>query len=581
MAFPSKTNIPVAVKEYSQHDLSCQHITTSNFMFMDVALCMELAPKQRLDISHDIFARLEPLPVPTFGRATLRSKAFWVPIRTIMPAWNDFITDTPHCFNNGDSSIVSNVPLIFNSVWVDFLASEPCSFIVTNGQKPDFSLHNRNFVLEDRKFTDYGRYVYKIIRSLGYSPNLSYNIEHADSLLPLFGLLKLYLDWLYPSQFAHTEDYSYLTSLLLRNDPISSSESFITSNDLIVIFNTFYYISYESDYFTSAWDNPVAPNDSLTSEFSIPDISDIQGRVSNNEQSAYIESTDDNVLNRVSQYSLDALKSLTDYMKRHQLVGSRALDRYLSRFGVSLSSEKLNRSVLLGTYSQDIQFGDVTSTSDTLTSPLGSYAGKGITYGENSFEVDSQGESGFFYVITSIVPATQYYQGINRHVMHTTKLDFYTPEFDALGVQAISSSEYYSPLDVSSVSFESSNRETVFGFTSRYAEYKVPHSLISGDYVLKSLNVGKDSWTLFRDVEIDGQSLDEYVHDVTNVFATDRNQYNRIFYNTDPSPDHFNVIHNFNITSHFPGSSLFDTYEFRDEDKSDKVAVDVGGTTIH
>ena len=66
-------------------------------------------------------------------------------------------------------------------------------------------------------------------------------------------------------------------------------------------------------------------------------------------------------------------------------------------------------------------------------------AGKGISYGDDKYSIDTNGEYGMYLAVSIIVPKVYNYQGCNRHVLHTTRLDFWTPEFDNLGTQAISS----------------------------------------------------------------------------------------------------------------------------------------------
>jgi hypothetical protein len=272
-------------------------------------------------------------------------------------------------------------------------------------------------------------------------------------------------------------------------------------------------------------------------------------------------------------------------MKRHQLVGARALDRYLARFGVNLASDKLKRSIYIGSAMQGLQFGDVMSTADTETSFLGDYAGKGISYGSGTFEFDTD-EYGMLIIVSSIVPTVGYSQGVDRTVMHLSKLDFYTPEFDNLGVQAIESNELYTPtkLNKFATTAEAANttlntfRNQVFGFTPRYSEYKIGRDKLTGDFRCDSINAGADSWHMLRNVN--PETLTELLHDVDFVRGTDAEQYSRIFYNTDAdASDKFKIIHNFNVTSFSPMKSLYDTYEF--EDKGKKVVEDVNGVKMN
>lgn len=583
MSFPTKMQVPVAVNNHSSQDLSAPHVTTASFMQLNVSKCMELVPGQSVTIKHDLFSRLEPLVLPTFGLAEIRNKAFFVPMRTIWPAWNDFDNDTIRVFDEGEG-IPANVPLVSNRVFYDFLTSSDCAVRLSQ----DDENQSRSFVAIEEgggrwpyRFTPFGRYCYKILRSLGYGPIMDYRLNSFDSVLPLFGLCKIYLDWFFPSQYSASGLFASVQRLLTQNVMVGSSLSFISKYDLLDIFVMLQFVAYDPDYFTSAWDNPISPNEGAFSDFHIFDITNdaTESQVTNTfggNGTPFVINSENDGPTVLTQYSLDALKAMTDYTKRNQ-ISSRNLDRHFARYGYRLASEKLNRSILLHEYRQPVQFGDVTSMANTEGASLGDYAGKGISYGENTFTFQSDGEFGYLFVVTTIIPKTYYYQGVNRHVKHLTKTDFFKPEYDALGTQAISQTEYYSPLTQPLQDSDNINPENVYGFTSRYAEYKVPHALISGDYVDDAINSGKGAWTLFRDVS---NSTHGYYHSFMQIVGSDAEQYNRIFQYVGSDVDHFNIIHHFDIKSSFPGKSLFDTYDFKDEDKSQKVSIDVGGTTV-
>lgn len=608
-SFNDKLKIATAVSGYSRQDLSSQHITSSDFFEFSVAKSFELVPNQKISIDMFTQARLAPMPVPTFGRARINNRAYFVPYRTVFPAWNDFITDTNHSYSNGTSSLVGKVPTLSNHSFVAFLSSAQISTEIINDDTTsddvDFTVI-RSDGTHHYNFTRQGRIAYKILRSLGYG--FDFNLLHNDqdlSLLPLFAVAKVYIDWYYPSAYAADSRLAAVEGWLKYDMP-----NFTTSfgvQDLHDIMNVIVLVNYDSDYFVSAWENPAMPNDGASSSnFVFRDVTN--GTGSSYSRQIYSTSGDSSTgagnapviagvgsnntyvptgvgnLGALSQYALNTLRALTDYMKRHQLVGARALDRYLARFGINLPAERLNRSNYIGYHSQVIHFGDVTSTSDTSGANLGDYAGKGISADNCEFQFSAT-EYGQLIIISTIVPIVGYYQGQHRNTLHITKGDFWTPEFDNLGVQAISAREVYLPLDATKTteagedySESTSYSDVVFGFTPRYAEYKCAFDLLSGDYVLNSRNAGKDSWHLFRDLDplFAGKDTSEIVHDVQFVRGVDNEQYARIFYNTDVKYNHFSIIHNFNVTSMFPGKSLWDTYEFSDNDNP-KVVEDVNG----
>ena len=607
MSFPQKMKVPVAVNTRSNQNLSGKHLTTSEFMQFNVARAIELVPNQNIDVYHEVFSRLEPLALPTLGGADIRHRAFWIPFRTVFPAWNDFITDSRHQFQstNGVANIqsVGNVPLVSNNALYTLLTSSDVTTSV--GTLPSGARYDFKYIdgtsSSYRTFTTFGRYVWKTLRSLGYSVAWTPNNTSSYSALPLLCLMRVFCDWYYPSQYSENSQVAVLLSYLQSNN-VPSTTSMFTGPQLLAIFKTIYKVSYDPSYLVSAWDNPSGPNMSTSSQFTIPDINNVVDTVDGSGTSAYndyvrygqtsgLDSKGAAIVgnntatpaspHKITQFALTALRSLSDYLKRHQLAGSRALDRYLSRFGVQLSAEKLNRSSLIESYKQRIDFYDVTSTSSTETAPLGGFAGKGVSYGDGKFHVDTHGEYGMLIIITTIIPDEFHYQGMLRHVFHKSKLDFFTPEFDALGVQAIAKSEAYLPNEGTSTDNQLTLTNGIFGFTPRYSEYKYGFSQVTGDYDVPSMNVGKEAWTLGRSLK---DTYDDnptgFVHNLNFIVGNDSQQYNRIFQVTEGA-DHFNIYHRFEIKSSFPGKSLFDDYEFKDEDDSKKVTVDVNGSTVN
>ena len=587
-SFLDKLKINTALDEKVKLDLSSQHISTANFMQYNVAWTKELVPKEKISVNMQTFTRMDPLPVPTFGRAAINNRAFFVPFRTIFPAWNDFITDTRHSFNlagslAGSSQLVTKVPVIKNSTLVNLFfdatneLAEQISTAPTAAASADFVLGGTSY-----KFTALGRQFYKQLCSLGYAINWSQGDVTEYSALPLIALCKVYTDWYWPSAYQDDARLARMEAMYNFNSVTSATSTYsyqlteTVLKDIVAVLAR--GVNYDSDYFVSAWDNPLNPNSGNFSNIELTDIT-------NSNTNTKIIAGDDapqltaSSANPLTQYGLTALRALTDYMKRHQLVGAKALDRYLARFGVNLPAEKMNRSVYLGSQSQPIQIGDVTSTASTDYANLGNYAGKGMSYGDGNFEFETD-EYGIMIIISSIVPKVGYYQGVDRNVMHVSKLDYYTPEFDNLGTQPITKNELWVTSNDSFVGNTYLGTE-VFGFTPRYAEYKVGHDRLTGDFRAKqgSIGIASPSWHLMREIEVSNSA--DIVHGVGFVRGLDADQYSRIFYNDDliENVDKFKVIYDFNVTSFSPMKSMFDTYDF--EDKGKTVVEDVNGVKMN
>ncbi len=573
MSTPKTAKVANAVTHFTDLDLSSQHLTTANFMEFNCSKIMELVPKQSVDMTVSTFTRLAPMPLPTYGNADINTRAFFVPMRTIMRGWNEFIDDTDYIDANGNS-FVPYVPQIYNSEIVRCLSSAEYA---TETSSPTFDIEVFDAGGQSRRyiFTPKGKYAYKLLCSLGYRVVFDLRAQAViHSALPLLAVMRVYSDWYYPSAYVDdTRSISIRKWFIWDNtDNIADFPSRFVANELDVAFDVMYRVAYDSDYFVSAWDNPVAPNGTAYSPISVNDTTTEDSAIINTETNGTpVAKWSFNL----SQFAVDALKAATDYMKRHQLAGARVLDRYLARWGVRLPDAKLNRSTLVAQNSVKIQFGDVTSTSDTGFASLGSYAGKGIGRQELNVQYSTD-EYGYLIVISTIVPKTAYYQGTDRMTFHTSRLDFYTPEFDALGVQALATRELYVP---TRGEMNVNMNDAVFGFVPRYGEYKRGYDNMTGDLVLKSKNAGLEAWSLMRDVSSYFQSdpYDEVTHGINFVDADDSAQYNRIFNITDVEEDKFYIIHNFSIQSRFPGKSMYDSYEFREEDKANKVDIDING----
>lgn len=609
-SFLDKIKVKTAVDDRVKLDLGSDHITTAGWMQYNVAYNKELVPREKIDIKMETLVRMLPLVRPTFGRANVNNRGFFVPYRTVFPGWNDFIADTVRIdYNSSSSGLVSSVPFIRNIDLIQLFIYYNWAQVYTgSGSDYDFVLNDTsgNVGPDNTRytFTTFGRQVYKVLCSLGY--NVIWDADNSSinySALPLLCWAKVYVDWYFPSVYTNNSQFISVSSILKRDNNLGGG---INRSDLYNIFTTVSFVCYDSDYFVSAWDNPSAPSTGNFSNISIQSIDsndNMGGSPYVSNSGTYSRSgspvigagnvSTSGVFTKgpISQFVLTALKSLTDYMKRHQLVGSRVLDRYLARFGVQLSSEKLERSVYLGSHKVPLQIGDVMSNADTTGAGLGDFAGKGIGYNSNDFSYETE-EYGQLLIISSIVPSVGYYQGIDRSVKHISKLDFWTPEFDNLGSQPITADELYVNRNGNLSTGGAVMATQIFGFAPRYAEYKVAKDRLTGDFRCNSVNTGEDSWYLMRDMDnVFGNSTSsQVVHGLSfmkqtvsqSLSNTDITQYNRIFQNgviTTDAPDMFKVIYHFEIGSLSPMKSLYDTYEF--DSHGNEVTEDVNGVKMN
>lgn len=622
-----KINLPTAVSDHTKLDLGHQHITTTDFMELGVDYIRELVPGEKISVNMETFARLNAMPVPTFSRSNLKHSAFFVPMRTIMRSFNDMMVDTVHVGSDGDISnngIVSQVPTItmkqLQTIFLGSVATGDTASASTSAMlyvvpfSPGQEMISDIFVAGDGdstyyNFTNIGRQVYKTLLSLGYQVSFDPAYNDTFSILPILALIKVYADYYFPNQY---ENLTVYQNMLLMTNFDRGTDAFDV--DITILRNILVlcsYVQFESDYFISAWDNPVAPSNGNFSTLKFEDITMRAGTGSTTDnysmatnvsrfngtpadyniystpflqgRSRITTSSSNATPFNLTDYALTALKSLTDYMQRHKLVSSRTYERFLARYGQALPAEKLNRSVYLGTQIQPIQIGDVFSSSDTEGAKLGDYAGKGQSYGHAQWTYNTD-EFGYFIVLTSVVPSTGYFQGVDKQNYRITKTQFYVPEFDQLGVEPIQGSELYVPQN-NLFSGLTGAPSQVFGFSPRYASYKISRDNLTGNFRFNSLNSanpvwpevinGANSWHTMRIFDgltsFSGSSAN-IVHSPDFIYGyKNAGQFKRLFYDIDPvSPDNMTLIHNFEIASWFPGKALYDTYEFSNEDDNPK-----------
>ena len=288
-SYLDKFKVKVGIDTNTKQDMDCQHITTADFMQLNPVYVKEMVPGERLVVTQETFTRLAPMPVPTFGRANVHNRGFFVPYRTIFKGWNDFITDTKHVGADGTNGFLSSVPymtlgdLVTAFLWksdnshFDFLdkavaLEDGDETVTTEGYwvdpvsgsifdlvldtdlnntvaaaygilDPGLSTPGHVAVLLNAK----GRQMKKVLESLGYKFNGS--VDYANevvSALPLLAFLKVYMDWYYPAQY-----YDDVTSVVLRGildmDTAGSVPNLGISN-IATIMMLVTYVNYDSKY---------------------------------------------------------------------------------------------------------------------------------------------------------------------------------------------------------------------------------------------------------------------------------------------------------------------------------------------
>lgn len=216
----------------------------------------------------------------------------------------------------------------------------------------------------------------------------------------------------------------------------------------------------------------------LSDETNLTDLFDI-------DNSARLTGHLSNVVATVNDLRLSvALQSWAEASMRG---GARYPEILMSTFGVRPRDARLDRPECVGRVSFPLQISEVLQTSQTTDdSPQGNMSGRGIAYGRGRYIHVYAEEHCLLHAYISIMPRASYQQGLPKRFTKFDKFDYFWPQFDALGEQAIASRELF--YDFNHDWDDDTSNNAAFGYQQRYCEYKAFPNEIHGDFKLPGLN---------------------------------------------------------------------------------------------
>lgn len=568
MSVFNKFTIGTAVGKKTKIDLSHDHLTTSEFGIFKPILCHEMIPGDSFNVDLSSFCRFAPLYAPTFGSCQIVNRAFFVPFRSITPVFDDLISGNLH--TAGSSTFyVNNVPTVTNKVLFDVLNtnSEEVTSTVC-----DYTYNNKKWNL-----TSLGRKIYDLLLCLGYGINFTVNDSTAMSALPLLAYLRVWYDYICPSNYrAEFAPYESLFKIDSANPTLSYSDVSAITNFIVGCYNP--------DFFTSQFKFPngvVADNATSFSVYGSDDLSVVHTRnqdaINYGGESSYSASHD----------TLNVLESVHHFFRRNFYGGLRVIEQLKSRFGISVDPIDYSMSVYLGSQSQSVQVADVTSQSDTFNSSsgdgarLGEQGGKAISYGSGRFSYDSK-MFGMFIILSGVLPRSGYYQGRDSQLFHIDRFSFFTPEFENMGMEATRNDALFAAFtstdDYQAGLNYGGRPNAIFGYVPRYSNYKYKKDTISGSFRMNSINTGLDSYHFERMIYVPS-STNPLALNLNFVTYKDSYKYNRIFQymgnaNTNV-PDHLTLYYHFDFTAYRPMKSITD--KFDETEGHDAISVNPEG----
>lgn len=406
-------------------------------------------------------------------------------------------------------------------------------------------------VLAAFRYSTRAKHLRSVLIGLGYS--LAMQDWTKVNALPIFAFYKAWFDTFAPKRFTSWTDtrvfkfiqktsHSYLPNV--SNDVDFQREVLKDVSDC-------YYVS--NDDFVSVHRSTI-DNISL-SQFPYINESGTSSKTAsiNNYAQPYLSNS-----TNLSLIALDVVKRLTRFVNKDSIIGQKMSTWVRNHFNAQVANSLYQDVYQIKTDVLPLQINDVFSTADTADTStqtgerLGSYAGKGIGFGDTGCRFHSD-RHGYLLCISAIVPKSGYFQGTDSSLYGLDRFTLPSSDFDALGMEV-------SPLgfvagDIGYTDSSSSTKldySSGFGFVPRYSGFKFKKNIVNGDMSRRSLIDSMSPYYLDRILQTgdalyrslpDNKYSEVYKFKPSIPFASEQWRYltkypwlgdfDRIFYNDD------------------------------------------------
>lgn len=469
----------------STFDLSHDKRLTAQMGYLYPVLVQECVPSDTFNGSSEMLVRLAPLLAPIYEQVQVYIHFFFVPHRLLWDSWEDFITGG----RLGPDSIVEPAPVVpqFN---IDSVMTEDAA-VFTKSHLADYlgvpmlaDLPNApdpvdwsGAWLDCMPFCAYQKIWFDYYRDRNFVSDDVFNIE-----MPIeSGNIGDIPNWV--------ADYMTLRPRAYRHDYFRSALPFAQRGAEVVIPNGLQYLDTSqvlttggaqitSAHYLGHSPLNAAGTLSVHSTATVPPgTAGTTARIENIED---LEDSGTLINDFRTAYALQV------WLERNALGGSRYTESIQAHFGVRPQDSRLQRAEYIGGGMVPVRISEVVSTAwsndGTADVPQANMAGHGISFGNTNDFSWFCAEHGFIMGILSIINPPSYHQGLPRYFRRRSFLDYPFPTFAKLGEQEVFDWELYAASVNLNLADDTSTDWPVFGYQSRYAEWKSGRNTNHGDF---------------------------------------------------------------------------------------------------
>lgn len=472
-------------------DLSHRHILSANFGELLPISAIETVPGDHIELHASDLLRAMPLVTSPFMRAKQHIDVWFVPYTDLWSNFNQFITqkETPHSASLKGSSFLPHAEYFALSRYV--------------AQSSEVDVVGRAVSQTNKK----------ILNLLGYGDGGPQTSN--THMINLFRLAAYQYIWYNEYRQDYYDDGTRHLSpdknaaYAFNFDDLSCdtvANALISDEDRLLALSKLNYRCWKKDLYTGLMPSTQfgdvstvdVPNLKSRLRFVTDSNSNLNYRVLSVQSTGYLMGSTqvDNGEQPSTWFSEGAylragtLESNFDVLalRRSEAVqiwrenalrsGNRVKDNMIGHYGVETSYDRDHRPTFLGSVSSTLNISDVESTAQTGASEngsLGDIAGKGLSsLDEKVFKFDAK-DFGVIMVMFSMLPEAEYNAtGIDRMNQLIEAEDFFVPEFENLGLEAVSSVNFINTPP---------SAAKIIGYAPRYYGYKQKLDKVFGDFI--------------------------------------------------------------------------------------------------